>query len=191
MPFCFWQGRFLHPYGERDEVQRVTREGLQGDDLRPAPETRAQRHRSGRLRAPRASGRKRLGGVCAAGMGSCVGRAISFSSPVAQFGARSMVSEKIVAVLQQFALGKSEAGVDFDFLLLLLFLRLLALRVQGFGQALARFGLLAEAGAAVDLRQQQAHDALEHLRIAPENVEGLIEQFLLLALDRNTAASVQ
>ena len=150
------------------------RAAFERDDLRAASETRAQR--------------RRQVDAGAAGIGAKAAR-LRFWNGQAQARNQLLCLRQLgaahafeVGVLQQLALRKSETGVDFDFLLLFPVLRLLAFGVQRVRQAPARLRRFGLAGAAVNLRQQQAHDALEHLRIAPENVEGLIEQFPLLAL---------
>ena len=148
------------------------RAALQRDDLRPAPHARAQRRRQVDARSP--------------GIGAKTPR-LHFGNRQAQARDQFFRLRQLgaghgleVRVLQQLALGKGKAGVDLDLLLFLL--RLLALGIQRLRQAVARLRRLRLTGAAVDLRQQQAHDALEHLRVAPEDVKRLIKQFLLLAL---------
>ena len=93
-----------------------------------------------------------------------------------------------VPALQYLARRKRQRGIEFDFLSSASFV---ARRSGGWRHRVGeprrqrRFGLVAR-HAAVDTRQQQLQHAFEHARIAPEQLEGLIEQRLLLvALDQD------
>src|SRR6266853_1001949 len=88
-----------------------------------------------------------------------------------------------VGVLQHFAGRKAEGRIELRFLRrlgggLLGFFRF---RVERVGDAIGRRRLLVAALAPVHLRQEHRHDALEELRVAPEDVEGLVVDLELLA----------
>ena len=86
-----------------------------------------------------------------------------------------------VGALQHFALGHRERRVELDLLRRVLGLgaRFL-LRQERLGEPAREIGLLV-GRPPDDLRQEEPHHALEHLRVAPEDVERLVEELELLA----------
>ena len=89
-----------------------------------------------------------------------------------------------VLALQLLAGGPGEERVDLDRRLLLLLGLGLARPLLGrhrLGDATAHLLLLGLGLVALELRQEELHHALEELRVAPEDVEALVEQLALVA----------
>ena len=88
-----------------------------------------------------------------------------------------------VGALQQFALGYGEGGVQLHLPLLRVrrFLSRPGAREQRFGHSIGRRGLRPPGRGRPGLGNISAMHALEHARVAPEDVEGLVEQLELLA----------
>ncbi len=109
------------------------------------------------------------------------------------FGAGEFLGRHFLEVdgLQQFAVGIGHGGVEFD-LFLLRYLAVVSIAsgaacLQGLGQATAQFLAFVDVFAARrQARQQHGHHAFQKLRIAPENMERLIEErALILAIDED------
>jgi hypothetical protein len=100
-----------------------------------------------------------------------------------------------VHALQQLAAGEGEGGIDLD-LVLLRFARLAfvagLLATQGVGDARAELLVRLVEFITAERGQHQRHHALQELRVAPEDVEGLVEDLALLAAAaRRRRAKVQ
>ena len=87
-----------------------------------------------------------------------------------------------IALLQHLAVGHGEGRLDLDFGRLVLVLRRLALPgLQRVLQAAAELLALSGLGRHADLRQQHLHHLFEQPRIAPIDVERLVEDLALVA----------
>ena len=85
-------------------------------------------------------------------------------------------------MLQQLAVGEGQGRLDLDFgRLVLVFRRFAPARLQRLLQAPAELLALVRLGRHADLRQQHLHHLFQQARIAPEDVEGLVEDLALVA----------
>ncbi len=101
-----------------------------------------------------------------------------------RFGARQLVERHLLEIhaAQQLAVGEGHRGVELDLLLALVVLVAVAVAgVHRLGEAADHLLAVARARR-LELRQEQRHHLLEELRIAPEDVEGLVEDLALVAL---------